>query len=478
MAMSAGRNDPCPCGSGRKFKHCCLAAETAADAARLRLRAAEGRIVDAVFPFTLDTWGEALMRHAWEDFWNYEDVPEDLPGTPEFEPMFIPWLVFEFVPDPEADEAEETWPDQPIVLEWLARSTRPIPEFDRRFIETACRSPLSVVAVEKVSPGRSLDLKDVLTGARFHVLEQGASRDLRPADLLFTRVVTLDGCSIMCGASPFIIPPRWHTSVIDWRQRLFPRRLMTRAEVAEFDGELRDLYFAIAAELTDPTPPTLCNTDGELVELTTLTYALRASVADAHRKLAPLAVIDDEERSELTRDPSGAVTGAVLQWVKRGNRKHKDWDNTILGTLRLDAGRLVVEVNSSARAERIRREIAKRLGSAAVLEETTVVDQEELRERASQRPPEDRLADAGDPELADLQADLMRRQWEAWLDTRVPALRNKTPRQAVQTPIGRERLEALLDALERDADDEPAAGGGVVAELRRALGLVKPNDTV
>ncbi|HNU69528.1 MAG TPA: SEC-C metal-binding domain-containing protein, partial [Myxococcota bacterium] len=23
--MKTGRNDPCPCGSGKKFKHCCLA---------------------------------------------------------------------------------------------------------------------------------------------------------------------------------------------------------------------------------------------------------------------------------------------------------------------------------------------------------------------------------------------------------------------------------------------------------------------
>jgi len=23
-AVKVGRNDPCPCGSGRKYKHCCL----------------------------------------------------------------------------------------------------------------------------------------------------------------------------------------------------------------------------------------------------------------------------------------------------------------------------------------------------------------------------------------------------------------------------------------------------------------------
>jgi hypothetical protein len=24
IAMKAGRNDPCPCGSGKKYKHCCV----------------------------------------------------------------------------------------------------------------------------------------------------------------------------------------------------------------------------------------------------------------------------------------------------------------------------------------------------------------------------------------------------------------------------------------------------------------------
>ena len=31
------------------------------------------------------------------------------------------------------------------------------------------------------------------------------------------------------------------------------------------------------------------------------------------------------------------MAAAVLTWLKAGNRKHKDWDNTTLGTLRLDA---------------------------------------------------------------------------------------------------------------------------------------------
>jgi hypothetical protein len=41
--MSAiGRNDPCPCGSGRKYKKCCLSKEAAASAAGDFTRAERG----------------------------------------------------------------------------------------------------------------------------------------------------------------------------------------------------------------------------------------------------------------------------------------------------------------------------------------------------------------------------------------------------------------------------------------------------
>ena len=261
------------------------------------------------------------------------------------------------------------------------------PDLDRAYIETACRSPMSVFAVEQVTAGRSLDLKDVLTGARFHVLEQGASQTLRPADLIFTRVLTIDGVSLMLGAAPFVVPPRWHTRIIDWRERLFRKRLMTRRDLADFDSEIRDLYFDIAAELLDPTPPQLRNTDGDPIALTALTYALKTTVGDAFEKLAPLGRVHGEDHcDEVIRDASGAVTSASLSWVKAGNRQHKDWNNTVLGTLRLEADRLVAEVNSTRRAGKLKREIAKCLGRTAVLMDTAVIDPSEvLHARAGQR---------------------------------------------------------------------------------------------
>jgi hypothetical protein len=85
-------------------------------------------------------------------------------------------------------------------------------------------------------------------------------------------------------------------------------------------------------------------------------------------------------------DAAAQIEAAVLTWFKAGNRTHKERDHTTLGTLRLDRSRLVIEVNSSRRRERIAKEIARRFGSTATLVETTTADiAKELHDRRARR---------------------------------------------------------------------------------------------
>ena len=89
----------------------------------------------------------------------------------------------------------------------------------------------------------------------------------------------------------------------------------------------------------------------------------------------------------------------MLTWLKAGNRKHKDWDNITLGTLRLDGSRLVIEVNSARRPERIAREIWKRFGSTATLVETTTTDiVKELQERRGRGDTTEPMTSSTEPE--------------------------------------------------------------------------------
>jgi len=63
------------------------------------------------------------------------------------------------------------------------------------------------------------------------------------------------------------------------------------------------------------------------------------------------------------------------------------------------------------------------------------------------------------------------RHRKAWLDQPVPALGGLTPRAAAATPLGRERLEALLaDYAYRDRQREPDERVDI-EDLRKLLGL-------
>lgn len=108
--------------------------------------------------------------------------------------------------------------------------------------------------------------------------------------------------------------------------------------------------------------------------------------AEAFERLRPLATLRGEAHIDgEIYDGAGVITAAELTWIKTGNRRHEDWDNTTLGTLRLNGSSLVVEVNSARRRDRMAKEIAKRFGNAATLVETKLTDvMKELETRRAQ----------------------------------------------------------------------------------------------
>ncbi len=478
MAAAPGRNEPCPCGSGRKFKHCCLRAQNEEDSLRMKLRSAEGVLVPALFSYAAQEFGDEFFDEAWAEFFLWNDAPDDIEDSKEFGTTFDPFFVFAFVPESAEDELPAGWPTEPVALHFLHHEVESAPEFQYEFIEQACKSPASFFVVEAVAPGRSLDIKDILTGRRFHVLEQSASQMLKVGDLTFTRVITAGGASILIGACPWVIPASWHIPIIDMRERFRPKGLLTRAELQDYNFELRQAYHEIVDALMHPKIPVMQNTDGDALELTTLTYALGVPAAVAVERLTPLALLRGEAHiTDETYDATGALCSATLTWIKAGNRKMKDWDNTTLGTLRVNQSQLVVEVNSARRRRRIEKEIAKHLGSTATLVDTTVSDIGELLEqrRASGSetiaipPAEDATSSA--PELQAIEAELARKHWDAWLDTRVPALGNKTPRQAARSASGRERLEALLADYRQQQTSRRNVLDADIAALKQKLGL-------
>src|SRR5215207_6017513 len=93
-----GRNDPCPCGSGKKYKQCHLPIEEAAAAEQLRLR----RSVDTLLPkiITAAQAQVGAIPAAFERFWDGKYTPEQLEDLDDLEgrggERFLTWFAFDY----------------------------------------------------------------------------------------------------------------------------------------------------------------------------------------------------------------------------------------------------------------------------------------------------------------------------------------------------------------------------------------------
>src|ERR1700730_3968003 len=369
--MKIGRNDPCPCGTGKKYKRCCLAKDQATDALDYewqKLRRTELETVELLLYVANEWYGPDFIANAWQEY--TESSSESLPieDAPEAGTSFVPWALFNYIYH---EESEVDPPiEVPFALSFLL-GARDVSPDQKQFALQALRQAVSFWSVQEVDRGASLKLRDLFTHAEHTVRERQASEVLNKGDIVHTRVISAGQAAVMCGLAPIPFPPDFHFDILDARETLFgPRRKISNADLQEHEAALRQLYFALRHRLLNPQRPILQNTDGDLLEFVKLTYQLSCSPRTAFDKLRSLNLLETEEEllADATENEKGELQTVTFSWMKEGNARHRCWDNTILGNLTIEDGRLIVEVNSSKRSEAIRREIPKRLGEGAGLE--------------------------------------------------------------------------------------------------------------
>ncbi len=464
---SIGRNNPCSCGSGRKFKHCCLATADAAQSTRRRMRDAEGRLIPLLWTIALEHWRQDGLDEAYDSFFADTPCPEDILQHREHESLFLTWLGLRFAPA--TDRGPRILSAAAAALAGTADDAKAgLSTFEQRFLAAAEAASPSFHLVAAAAPGEWMDLEDVMTGSTCRVLESTASRTIRRGEVIYARVVTLDGVSIMVGCGSTALPPMRRADLADLRRSLSGRRARLDPEGLRLHEDLLRRWYLLAADQAhNPPLPKLQNTDGDPLEPTTLTFTLSCTPAEAFAALRPLNInhSDAEILSDAELDTGGSIRTFSIDWTKRGNRRHAAWDNTILGHLEVDGRTLTGNVNSRRRATRLRREIEKRMVGRVRLDKTEILSVESMVEQARES------ARAGDalpePELPAEAAAMLQYQdehWASWLDQDIPALGGLTPHEAARSAAGRERLEALL------ADFE-LSGGAPVGRLRAALKL-------
>lgn len=424
-----GRNDPCPCGSGRKYKHCCLVKAEAAPrfthADRLSAFAKLGHFSDHHLGPEDD--------EAFDEFWG-----ERADGEDELDESF----------DQVSTDAFEMWfwfdrplDDGRLVVDRVLEEDAAITAGERRYLELARETCMRLYEVADARPGSSVTLRDVLDEALVTVHEERGSRQLGRSDLLAARVIH-SGVSGQpeIEAGPLLIVPLLRRSVVSQlstHRAAFERENRGAGAVAFYKEMPPFFHAAWVSAILAPPIPSLANTDGEEMLITRTRFEVR----DGEGLLQSLDASGELERHE----------GETVWSWSGTNREGK---SVVLGRIELEGEALKLETNSAVRAERGRSLIETLAGDAVAYRATAHEDlRRTLREAIrSGRTEEIRRNTTPDEIPAELQEHLtleyLARHYRQWLDDRIPALGGRTPREAAKDPSSRPKVRELLRGLE------------------------------
>ena len=452
MEKAIGRNEPCPCGSGKKHKNCCLAKSSgnSRHASSKKWNDIDIELNRRLFPFSDKERGKSAVPDAWKEF-TFGKFEFDV-ESPHLQ-TFFPWFFHEWTPTPSKRKKKQS----PLAIEYIERHPERVTEDERTYILANRDVAYGFWEVMECDPGRGFRMKDVLFGTERDVEERMGSQNAQSGDMLFCRVIDLDTISILNGCASYLIPPRYKTDLIRLRSDMVKtgKKLQVQTTPWIMESTLLHLYWDLLEKMT--TPPALANTDGDPIELHEMEFGIDSpdEAFDSLKSLCATAGGTDI-LEEAERDKKGGIRKIVFDWKKKGNPLHKNWTNTVLGGIHIEGNTLTVSVNSRKRAETIRSEIEKRLeGRVRFLNDKVLTTDSLMKkaERTDGRSGKDSEKDRElneRPEVRELMRKELDEHWKNWLHMKLGALGNKTPLQAAKTADGREMLEALFNQMERD----------------------------
>lgn len=490
--MKTGRNDPCPCGSGKKYKKCCIhkAVIPAETVHYRRLSEAHDRLIERMSDFAERKIGGPAMSLALNEFMNWPETDEgfDSDEIERIAPIFWPWFLFnwEYEADAEDDpEFQLDLPEETTIAEMFreARGAK-LDSLELRVLDAINREPYSFWDVRHVEKRQGMTLHDMLRDFQINVVERAGSEFLRPGDAIFGRAVGMDGVGMLFGLGPSMIPPDRKPHIIQLRKFLQQSESpITNDTLWEHDIEIRDLYYQLAH--AQHTPPRMTNTDGDPLEFHKLVFEV-ASADEAFTKLQTLCATQSPEElsADAERDASGRVTRAEIPWDRSGHKASAALPNTLLGHIRIQGRRITAEVNSAERAATLRHEIETRLGTAARFKLDEIQDMEAMMASMNAGGPGAPQSAAEQealmqmPEVQDQLKQFITQHWTTWVDHPLPALGGLTPREAVKTKEGRESVDALLQSAERADGTDPltARANREGTRLAREILGLKPQE--
>ena len=415
-----GRNDPCPCGSGKKYKKCCLSKTYTEVGKEDSIRE---RLVQDLFGFFKKNYQDRL-EDAEFLFWD-EFVPEKhLEGIAldiAFQ-NFWEWIVFDYLIDEKNNK--------PLID--LYMEYRKISLDEHKVLIMMKNSVISLYEVQEVFPEEGLLLKDLLMGGEYDVREKLATRSVGKWDIFAARLLLVDGSHIMSGSVyPYHLKQKErilddiHAEFEDYKMD-YPDALMD--DFLKYNSENFNFYWYDI--ILNPTPIKLHTTSGEPMLISKALFEIK----DIETVTKELPKIKGFEKGK-----------DAYTWF---DKRNKEGSATILGRAEIKGNKLILESNSKKRLEKGKKLILEALSDAIVHKIDTFQDPMEAMRSVKEGPLEKPENELPLEIQQQIYTKFMQKHCGNWLKDKIPALDGRTPMQAVKTEEGKRKVIELLKSFE------------------------------
>lgn len=453
------RNDPCWCGSGKKYKKCHLAADE--EAARSRHSGTEPQIAsDRLYQSLLHELFESIrqvrsraeIREAHRLYFDQE--PEEFDARDRGAAAFFDWMIYDFRPGGTG---------RTVVEEYIRRRPR-LPARELALLESWRNCRLGVFEVQRIDRGIGVELKDVFSGEKFFVHDVTTSREAVHWDCLLGRVQNYEAKWIFTN-NGMIVPRAMLPALIERVEEASQTSGLSPADYVRANSHrmhriFEDLYAEQDARFR------VVNAEGDDLVLSAASYRVQDEDAVA-ATLTRAEVFEDTPVEDAA--PGVRTFGWLEAGVVEGPRRS-------YGHIELGGGKLRLECNSRKRLAIGRQLLEKNAGAFLTHERDTFESAREIKDRVNREGPSKPPAEPSKlpPGVeSKLILRLKAEHYEKWPDLPLPALNGKTPREAMKSEVGRRQLEEVLRGMEnaeaRDGKQDAAAFD--FSSLRKTLGL-------
>ncbi len=427
---TTGRNEPCPCGSGRKYKQCCgngegqssvLAASGTRDSALAKLLTfafhpafdSDHAVAEVLF------WGN-LIRDSSEFEWILDSEDANI--------KYNTWFLFDW-------EAEDS---DTVVEMFLEEADAELSPAEREFLHRLSHAALRLYEVEAVEPGQGAHLVDLWTGTRLFVIERKATETMVPWDLLGARVAPDGMGGNVFEGGLYLYPMESKDEVLRHFRRLYRRhhRRFPLDDASAFFRRHGTVFHHLWLRMVVfPEPPDVVTSDGDPL-------VFCRSVFDTDEPEAIREIL-------LAQPQIRAGNDDTLGWLEANGAAERE-----VGTWSIEGKRVLFETNSQERATRGRAWLEAIAGSRVRYRATALETVEQtMNELRRHRPKYATSLEPGEPPAHEDGAvrELYDRHYHDWLDRPLLALANRTPRAAARSRLWRRKVIALLKGFENMA---------------------------